>query len=164
MQKIRNLLVELRVRHAYLFIPYFLPKPFSTEGDLLFPLLNFSIPSFPQGHSLAAQVFFLNFPSLQSCLRTNAEGSQQLTNLMHKIFFYNKFITHLYMFRALCAHHQEVKIVLYSIWYHHTITSSLNLCTGRPPTGVMIPDARNMQRRIINLLQKKILCIKLVNC
>jgi len=22
------------------------------------------------------------------------------------------------MFRALCAHHQEVKIVLYSIWYH----------------------------------------------
>jgi len=24
------------------------------------------------------------------------------------------------MFRALCAHHQEVKIVLHSIWYHHT--------------------------------------------
>jgi len=24
------------------------------------------------------------------------------------------------MFRALCAHHQEDKIVLYSIWYHHT--------------------------------------------
>ena len=24
------------------------------------------------------------------------------------------------MFRALCAHHQEVKIVLYSIWHHHT--------------------------------------------
>jgi len=24
------------------------------------------------------------------------------------------------MFRALCAHHHEVKIVLYSIWYHHT--------------------------------------------
>ena len=23
------------------------------------------------------------------------------------------------MFQALCAHHQEVKIVLYSIWYHH---------------------------------------------
>ena len=34
--------------------------------------------------------------------------------------FYNKFITRLYMFRALCAHHQEVKIVLYSIWYHYT--------------------------------------------
>ena len=39
---------------------------------------------------------------------------------MHKIFFYHKFIIRLYMFRALCAHHQEVKIVLYSIWYHHT--------------------------------------------
>jgi len=26
----------------------------------------------------------------------------------------------MYMFRALCAHHQEVKIVLYSIWYCHT--------------------------------------------
>jgi len=27
------------------------------------------------------------------------------------------------MFRALCADHQEVKIVLYSICYHHTETS-----------------------------------------
>ena len=27
------------------------------------------------------------------------------------------------MFRALCDHHQEVKIVLCSIWYHHTVTS-----------------------------------------
>ena len=24
------------------------------------------------------------------------------------------------MFRAQCAHHQEVKIVLYSVWYRHT--------------------------------------------
>ena len=43
-----------------------------------------------------------------------------ITNLMHKILFYNKFIIRLYIFRALCAHYQEVKIVLYSIWYHHT--------------------------------------------
>jgi len=42
---------------------------------------------------------------------------------MLKILFYNKFIIRLYMFRALSAHHQEVKIVLYSIWYHHTETS-----------------------------------------
>ena len=72
---------------------------------------------------------------------------------MHKFLFYNKFIICLYMFRALCAHHQEVKIVLHSIWYHHTcrcpsgalvergLQSSLKLCTGRPPTGVMITDA-----------------------
>jgi len=39
---------------------------------------------------------------------------------MYKFLFYNKFPIFLYMFRALCAHHQEVKIVLYSIWYHHT--------------------------------------------
>jgi len=59
---------------------------------------------------------------------------------MHKILFYNKFILCLYKFRTLCAHHQEIKIVLYSIWYQHTCRwpsgaqSSLNLCTGRPPT------------------------------
>ena len=66
---------------------------------------------------------------------------------MHKIFFYNKFIIRLYMFRALCAHHQEVKIVLYSIWYHHTsrwpsgAQVESRLCA---PDGhlqnVMIPD------------------------
>jgi len=39
---------------------------------------------------------------------------------MQKILFHNKFIICLYMFRALCAQHQEVKIVLYCIWYHHT--------------------------------------------
>jgi len=40
---------------------------------------------------------------------------------MHKLLFYNKFIICLYMFRAQCAHQQEVKIVLYSIWYRHTV-------------------------------------------
>ena len=48
---------------------------------------------------------------------------------MHKILFYNKFIIRLYMLRALCAHHQEVKIVLYSIWYHHTETSEWSKIT-----------------------------------
>jgi len=47
------------------------------------------------------------------------------------------------MFRALCGHHQEVKIVLYSIWYRHICRwlsgaqlrkDSLNLSTGRTPT------------------------------
>ena len=42
---------------------------------------------------------------------------------MHKNLFYNKFIICLYMFRALRARHQVVKIVLYSIWYRHTETS-----------------------------------------
>ena len=35
--------------------------------------------------------------------------------------FYNKFISCLYMFRAPCAYRQEVKIVLYSLWYHYTL-------------------------------------------
>ena len=48
---------------------------------------------------------------------------------MHKIFFYNKFIIRLYMFQALCSHHQEVKILLYSIWYHHTLYVAV-WCTG----------------------------------
>jgi len=46
---------------------------------------------------------------------------------MHEILFYNKFVICFCMFRALCAHRQEVKIVLYSIWYHHTETSE---CRG----------------------------------
>jgi len=51
------------------------------------------------------------------------------------------------MFRAQCAHHQEVKTVLYSIWYHYTCRwlhraqVERGQCMGRPPTGVMIPDA-----------------------
>ena len=36
------------------------------------------------------------------------------------------FISCLYMFRAPCAHHQEVKIVLYSIWYHHTVSQPVH--------------------------------------
>ena len=51
--------------------------------------------------------------------------------------FYNKFISCLYMFRASCADRQEVKIVLYSLWYHHTYR-----CDGIiTPIGVMIPEA-----------------------
>ena len=43
--------------------------------------------------------------------------------------FCNKFISYLYMFRAPCAHRQEVKIVLYSLWYHHTETSEWSKIT-----------------------------------
>ena len=42
------------------------------------------------------------------------------------------------------AHRQEAKIVLYNLWYHHRLReSSLNLCTGRPPIDVMIPEVVN---------------------
>ena len=33
------------------------------------------------------------------------------------------------MFRAPCSHRQEVKIVLYSIWYHHTETTEWSKIT-----------------------------------
>jgi len=33
------------------------------------------------------------------------------------------------MFQAQCAHHQEVKIVLYSLLYHHTVTSEWSKIT-----------------------------------
>ena len=49
--------------------------------------------------------------------------------------FHNKFISCLYMFRAPCAHLQEVKIVLYSLWYHHTYR-----WPSHAPIDVMIPE------------------------
>jgi len=48
----------------------------------------------------------------------------EINQLDEQNFFYNKFISYLYVFRATCAHRQEV-----------------NLCTGRPPIGMMIPEA-----------------------
>ena len=55
------------------------------------------------------------------------------------------------MFRVICAHHQEVKIVYTASGIVTPVggrlvnrlreESSLNLCTGRSPTGVMIPEA-----------------------
>ena len=60
---------------------------------------------------------------------------------MHKIFFYNKFIIRLYMFRALCAHHQAVKIVLYSIWYHNTC---------RWPSGAQVESGLNFDLLIMS--------------
>ena len=46
-----------------------------------------------------------------------------INQLDEQNLFYNTFISCLYMFRAPCAHRQEVEIVLYSLWYHHTETS-----------------------------------------
>jgi len=47
---------------------------------------------------------------------------------MHKFLFYNKSISCLYMFRALCAYHQKIKIALHSLWYHHTLQVAVR-CT-----------------------------------
>ena len=45
---------------------------------------------------------------------------EQITSPTWCTKFNNKFISCLYMFRALRAYRQEVKIVLYSLWYHYT--------------------------------------------
>ena len=59
--------------------------------------------------------------------------------------FHNKFYFMPLHVSNTCAHHQEVKIALHSLWYHHTYRwPSLNPCTRRPP------------------IVKLILCIKLV--
>jgi hypothetical protein len=52
----------------------------------------------------------------------NTEFIFVINQLDAQNLFYNKFISCLYMFRAPCAHRQEVKIVLYSIWYRHIET------------------------------------------
>jgi len=33
------------------------------------------------------------------------------------------------MFRAPCVHHQQVKVALHSLWYHHTETSEWSKIT-----------------------------------
>jgi len=44
-----------------------------------------------------------------------------MTNLMLKLLFYNKFIIFVYMFRGLLCLSSGGKIVLYGIWYGHTM-------------------------------------------
>ena len=48
-------------------------------------------------------IFFLVFNQLES-----------------RTLFYNKFYFTPLRVSRTCAHHQEVKIALYSLWYHHT--------------------------------------------
>jgi len=46
--------------------------------------------------------------------------SQYLTNLMHKNSFYNKFYFMPLHVSSTCAYHQDIKIVLHSLWYYYT--------------------------------------------
>jgi len=56
--------------------------------------------------------------------------------------FHNKFHFMPLHVSSTCAHHQEVKITLHSLWYHHTYRwpSRARVERGRPPIGVMIPE------------------------
>ena len=61
--------------------------------------------------------------------------------------FYNKFLSCLYMFRAHVLNIRRSKLyytasgIITLIGGRPVHQSSLNLCTGRPPIGVMIPEA-----------------------
>jgi len=55
--------------------------------------------------------------------------------------FYKKFISCLYVFRAPCAHRQEVKIVLYSTWYHHT---------DRWPSRAQVESSLSLYIKLVN--------------
>jgi len=69
---------------------------------------------------------------------------------LQKFLFYNKFLICLYMFRALCGRHQEVRIVLYSIWHHHTCrwpSSPLSIYT--PDGHLQIVTIKNIHGLLI---------------
>ena len=66
------------------------------------------------------------------------------------------------MFRAPCAHRQEVKIALYDLWYHHTETSEWSKITKI----TKITKIYKYEHTVVQwnkLIVKQILCIKLVN-
>jgi hypothetical protein len=48
---------------------------------------------------------------------------------MHKIFVLEYVYFMPLHVSSTCAHHQEVKIALHSLWYHHTETSELSKIT-----------------------------------
>jgi len=48
------------------------------------------------------------------------------------VFFIISLLYSCTCFEHCCVHHQEVKILLHSIWYHHNFRWSVR--TGRPPT------------------------------
>jgi len=52
--------------------------------------------------------------------------------------FYITFISCLYMFRAPCARRQEVKIVLYSLRYHHTYRCDDSTAVLQPETRALL--------------------------
>jgi len=55
--------------------------------------------------------------------------SQQLTNLMHKIFVLQKVYFMPLHVSSTCAHHQEVKIALHSLWYQFWPPDDEHMCS-----------------------------------
>ena len=74
-------------------------------------------------------VIFRGFHTERTAYKHKSTFILVINQLDAQNLFFNKFISCLYMFRAPCAHRQEVKIVLYSLWYHHTETSEWSKIT-----------------------------------
>jgi len=60
------------------------------------------------------------FTVLNKSLRTKIPFISVFNQLDAQNLFHNKFHFMPLHVSSKCSHHQEVKIVLYSIWYHHT--------------------------------------------
>jgi len=56
-----------------------------------------------------------------------------INQLNAQVLFYNKFIICLYMFRAPCAHHQEVKLYYTASGIITPVVGSSNIDTIAPP-------------------------------
>ena len=101
------------LRHGLMFLSNLLPMPSEQPFHVIL------VPVYTTQNTNLNVIFVINQLNVQI------------------LVLYNKFIICFYMFQALCAHHQEVQIVLYSIWYHHTcrwqssaqVESYLNLRT-----------------------------------
>ena len=92
--------------------------------------------------------------------RTNYCNSWEFISVFNQLdaqsLFHNKFYFMPLHVSSTCAHHQEVKIALHSLWYHYTYRcDDFDLL-------MMSTCARNMYRHEIKLIVKQILCIKLV--
>ena len=74
---------------------------------------------FPSEHSFMSH-FLLSSHVHSDATSYKVNLSQYLTNLMHKNLFHNKFYFMPLHVSRTCAHHQEVKIALHSLWYNHT--------------------------------------------
>jgi len=60
------------------------------------------------------------------------------------------------MFRALCAHHQGVKIALHSVWYHHTYRCDMCDGIGGCVMQFWPPDDEHMCSKHVQALNKTV--------
>ena len=88
----------------------------------------------------------------------NHNLSHYLTNLMHKNLFHSTFYFMLLHVSNTCAHHQEVKIVLYSLWYHPTYRWPSRARDGNKTLN------HNLSHYLTNLMHKICFTVSFISC